>query len=551
VDDILEKALDYARHGWPVFPILPRGKRPLTEHGFKDAATDEPQVRDWWHRWPDANVGLPTGAAVGFWVLDVDGAEGARTIAQLQEHHGTLEAPCARTGSGGLHYLFQHDPRIRNTVRFAPGLDTRADGGYIVAPPSVHENGKRYRWERGGNPVPAPDWLLEKIIRPERKAPTPIHAEAVVEGSRNAYLTSIAGKLRRIGLTDQTLLAAIEAENARICRPPLPDREVEGIANSILRYAPASNTTVPANVQAPTIKTWTAPEFVAHEWPPRYDLLRPWLKESSLTMLHAARGTGKSWIAMTIGLAVAGGFDGKAFGWSIPEPREVLYVDAEMVPVDTADRLRKLCEPDYLPHLFRILSAGAGDGPLPSLSTPEGRLLVEDCIGDASFLVLDNVSTLWSGTEDQNAAESWSIAQEWLLSLRCRGLAVMVIDHAGKTTGRGPRGTSRKEDIMDVCIELSRPEDAADEDGARFVWRFTKSRGLYGEAVRPMDIRLRATFPHFTWAVEAPDAQLRDDVLAGVATGKSLRQLEKELGISKSRIHRYVKLADVPAVETK
>lgn len=537
--EILDKALEYARHGWPVFPIVQRGKRPLTPHGFKDASADESQIRDWWYQWPLANIGLPAGAATGFWCLDVDGAEGARTIAQLIERNGSIEAPCSRTGSGGLHYLFRHDPRIRNTVRFADGLDTRADGGYIVAPPSIHANGGEYRWERGGDVPDAPEWLINLVLKPTKPmAAVPEDVTAVVEGGRNAYLTAFAGRLRRIGIEQAVLLAAVETENNRVCRPALADREVETIVTSILRYAPATNTPTPAAVTPSAIKTYTASEFVAIDWPIRNDLLRPWLKESSLTMLHAARGTGKSWMAMTIGLAVAGGFDGRCFGWSLPEPREVLYVDAEMVPIDLAERLKKLCEPEYLPDYFRLLPAGAIDAPMPSLSTPEGRLLVEDCIGQASFLILDNVSTLWSGMEDQNAAESWSVAQEWLLSLRRRGLAVMVIDHAGKTAGRGPRGTSRKEDIMDTCIELTRPEEADVEDGARFLWRFTKARGIHGAATRTFETRLRQTFPHFTWAVEDPDAEIFADLKNGISQNKSLRQLERELGISKSKLHR-------------
>ena len=544
MSEILNKALDYARHGWPVFPVAPRGKKPLTEHGFYDASTDETVIRDWWFRWPTANVGLPTGATTGFWVLDVDGAEGARTLAAILERNGTITTPISRTGSGGLHYLFRHDPRLRNTARFMPGLDTRADGGYIVAPPSIHQTGDEYHWEQGGDLAVAPDWLLDLIINPAVRS-SPIsedRAGGVAAGQRNAYLASFAGRLRRIGLTDAPLTAALMAENTQTCQPPLNRKEVEAIANSILRYAPATQQATPAAVEAPELVVYTASEFVAHDWPIRNDILSPWLKESSLIMLHAERGLGKSLIAMTIGMATSGCFDTRGFGWQLKDPCATLYVDAEMVPFDLSERIVKLCEPEFLNDNFRILSAGAINAPLPSLTTPEGRLILEDCIKDSKFVILDNVSTLWSGTADENAAESWSTAQEWLLSLRRKGIAVMVIDHAGKTPGRGPRGTSRKEDAMDICIELTRPSDYMNDDGARFIFRFTKNR--FAPLGRPVECWLRPSRPHFHWEIAHPDDLLQQEVYEALDAGKSVRTIERELGVPKSRVQRMKAIRD-------
>ena len=140
----------YARMGLPVFPLRPRDKRPFLAGGFKVATTDAGKVQEWWSRWPDANIGCPTGEVSGFWVLDVDLPDGPESLRALETRHGELR-PSARirTGSGGLQFLFRHRRRIKCSAgQLGRGLDVRGDGGYIVLPPSIHPCGGMYRWER-------------------------------------------------------------------------------------------------------------------------------------------------------------------------------------------------------------------------------------------------------------------------------------------------------------------------------------------------------------------------------------------------------------------
>ena len=164
---LLDATLAYATHGWPIFPLKPREKIPLVPkrdggRGVHDATTDPDQIRAWWTRWPDANIGLASGAA--FAVLDVDGDEGLTTLAELEDLHRWLPlTPASITGSGGMHLFFQPAARVKNSVkRLGPGLDTRAAGGYVVGAPSVHPNGGRYRWLDGRDP-----WMLPLAEMPE------------------------------------------------------------------------------------------------------------------------------------------------------------------------------------------------------------------------------------------------------------------------------------------------------------------------------------------------------------------------------------------------
>ncbi len=179
---VADVAIRYAEYGWPVVPLhSPQGagcscgertcgspgKHPRTRRGLHEASTDLDQIRAWWQRWPDANIGVTTGAASGLLVLDVDLPDGPASLAQLQAEHGPLPPTCEqRTGSGGRQLLFRH-PRgtVGNRARLLPGIDVRGDGGYIVVPPSHHITGHRYRWTGQRPTAEPPAWLLTILQR--------------------------------------------------------------------------------------------------------------------------------------------------------------------------------------------------------------------------------------------------------------------------------------------------------------------------------------------------------------------------------------------------
>ncbi|MBA3519070.1 MAG: bifunctional DNA primase/polymerase [Rhizobiales bacterium] len=238
------------------------GKHPRTERGLLDATTHTRQITAWWRRWPDANLAVATGANAGVWVLDIDpGTGGEESIATLEAVHGEIPATwCVETGGGGLHLWFlMPDAALRNSAgRLGPGLDVRADGGYVIVPPSRHRSGTTYRWAAEWHPTrveltPAPSWLLDlacqatgpRMIPPDR---SPIgrrvggnHSQplptVIAEGARNATLTSLAGAMRRKGCGEAAILAALSTENAERCIPPLPEPEITRIARSVSRYA--------------------------------------------------------------------------------------------------------------------------------------------------------------------------------------------------------------------------------------------------------------------------------------------------------------------------
>jgi putative DNA primase/helicase len=155
-------ALDYAARGWAVFPCVPRAKEPATKRGFYDATTNPATIRRWWLAQPDYNIGIATGAVSRIWVLDEDGEAGAATLRDLEAKYGPLpDTLCSITGCG-RHRWFRADVPIQSSAaRVGAGVDVRGDGGYVLAPPSVHPDGPVYRWDNSEPSASALDWLVQ------------------------------------------------------------------------------------------------------------------------------------------------------------------------------------------------------------------------------------------------------------------------------------------------------------------------------------------------------------------------------------------------------
>jgi hypothetical protein len=222
-----------------------RSKRPATKNGFKAATVEAAQIREWWTSLPDSNIGLPMGAASGLLLLDLDYRNGAMigNRSALLEQYGPIpETAEVITGSGSRHIYFRH-PGCRVPKQIAKGIELKGEGGYSVAPPSIHPNGNEYSFD-GAQGVKAllrvadpPAWLLDAIrTGTSAKKQAAAADERWPEGERNNRLTSMAGSLRRAGLSVESIETALIAENRRRCDPPLSEAEVRRIAESVGRY---------------------------------------------------------------------------------------------------------------------------------------------------------------------------------------------------------------------------------------------------------------------------------------------------------------------------
>jgi hypothetical protein len=229
-------AADYRRGGWCPIPIKRGSKQ--TALGQLAPYLNRPATQEELGAWSWSGVGIVTGPLSGVLVLDVDGSEGE---AELQKH-GHPATPMVRTATGGLHLYFRHpEHHVRTGIRVAPGLDVKASGGYVVAPPSVGANGKPYEWivrPEEAELADPPGWLMDLLARERPKGPAAPVGERIPPGERNKVLASLAGTMRRRGMGEAEIFGALEVTNRLRCNPPLPEEEVRRICASVARYEP-------------------------------------------------------------------------------------------------------------------------------------------------------------------------------------------------------------------------------------------------------------------------------------------------------------------------
>lgn len=240
MNSMKEYALYYASLGLAVFPIRPKGKEPLTAHGFQDATRDTEQIKAWWTQWPSANIGIATGSrSGGLLVIDLDvdedkGVDGRETLREWEAEHGKLPGNTwlSITGRGGYHYFYRTAEKIRNRTALYEGVDIRGEGGYVVAPPSDHPNGRSYQWEQGpeDGPLAEADGKVMEFVsgRSLEKLGRGFEVpEQIPEGERTNTLVRLLCSQQAKGLSDEAIRAAVRAENEAKCVPPLTDEELE------------------------------------------------------------------------------------------------------------------------------------------------------------------------------------------------------------------------------------------------------------------------------------------------------------------------------------
>lgn len=254
--EIGEAAEYYARElGFAVFPLLPRSKRPAVANGVKDATTDAGVIAGGWAQNPSMNVAVACGEpSGGLLVIDIDvdgdtGEDGMEFLAKWEREHGELpETVSAITGRGGSHLYYRVSGRMKNSANPDVGVDIRCDGGYVMAPPSIHPNGRAVQWEndpRDYEVAEADENVLAFVeaVRPSgfggrgRKVdPTKV----VKKGGRNNALFKALASARSAGADDDVLEAYALAYNKTKLDPPLPADEVRRTLESVLAYEPGN-----------------------------------------------------------------------------------------------------------------------------------------------------------------------------------------------------------------------------------------------------------------------------------------------------------------------
>ena len=284
-------------------------------------------------------------------------------------------------------------------------------------------------------------------------------------------------------------------------------------------------------------------ELLALDLPELEPLLLPWLFQKNLVMLHAKRGVGKTHFALAVAFAVASG--ARFLEYSAPKARGVLYVDGEMPLQLMKLRLRELATAyGDVPGLLRFITPDLQGRPMPDLATSAGQSEIDAEVHDETdLIVIDNLSCLVRSGGAENESESWGAVSEWALKHRRAGRAVLFVHHSGKSGAQ--RGTSKREDLLDTVINLRRPQDYSEADGAVFEVHFEKARSIRGEEIAPIQAKLeQLPGGGYCWTCTSAATRLQDQIKAlWEIDGMTIVDIARELGCNKSHVSRTLQAA--------
>jgi len=491
---MLKAALAYAKKGKQIFPIKPRGKAPLTPHGFKDATMDPQHIRSWWTQWPEANIGMPTGKGSRVVVLDVDPRNGGTdSFYRLQEKYGRIpDTSSQKTGGQGTHFLFEYPTgeSIRSTtLNGYSGLDIKADGGYILLPPSWTQH--PYSWvDTLIKPAPLPPWLLDLIVERSRSSAEPL-PDTIPVGKRNKNLASLAGSMRHRGSSPDAILAAIKVENMR-CEEPLSEDELWKIAQSIGKYSPGlpASTDTPSEMSRPILRCAAEIEPQTVEW-----LWKPYIPLGKLTVIVGNPGVGKSFIAMTLAAIVSSGHPFPNLETGFPdknernEPAPVLFASVEDAPEDTlVPRLISMKADRSNIHFFEGVRRWDSDAEkwindilsFGNLIAIEAALKTTKC----KLAVFDPIQGFGGGKNMNQSHEVRGLLAPLTALAEKYHVAIFLIAHPRKsTTDRALQRLSGSVDIGAAARSVLLAGDAPQKEGERAIVHIKSNLAMHGPSL--------------------------------------------------------------------
>lgn len=380
MSDMLAAALAYAKDGWPVLPLhtpvpggacdCPRpnqcdspGKHPRTQHGLKDATTDELTIQRWWRTWPHANVGL--AVPEGWVIIDVDGQEG---LDALKEGNYQLPPTAIQSTGRGTHYVYRTASRFAPKVGLLEKVDLRGPGSYVVAAPSLHYSGAVYEWTIPLDEASsAPPWLSALVDRSRARSGVAgsggLELREVLsglpEGRRDVEIFRAACKLRAIDLPMDMAISLVR-EAAAKCAPPFD----QDVAEYKVR---AAYKTYPTNAPVgslPAQVTLLGPDSVLVEFETAQFVFtelektsRELQAEMEVTLLAPGLPNRDPYVQRLNLLSMSSrdgcrreleGLYGKNFGWTALLASAVTKAQDAYLKIDRAERFSQIAPPDRL-----------------------------------------------------------------------------------------------------------------------------------------------------------------------------------------------------------
>ena len=473
-----EAALVYASWGWHVLPVVPNGKVPATQHGVKDATTNAQQIASWWAENPDYNIGIAAGERSGIVVFDVDPRNGGEASWDrwLKDNGKVPDGAMQLTAGGGEHHIAAYNAEIRS-CKLSDGVDLLADGRYFVAFPSTIE-GRSYQWEGSSDPFDGvapfsiPDaWMsaYRAMRKPENRQTTPTGAN-LIKGSRNNGLTALGGAMRRYGMTEAEIMAALSIANETRCDIPLPSSELSQIVRSVCRYEPESDVgadaalgadaaeAILAAAQAQTQDYFftRATSYLSQPAPLKW-IVKGWMPDAGVSMVYGESGAGKTFITIDIACHIAAGLQ-----WCGHKTKQglVVYMAGEG-NYGLRQRVAAWCKAHGVDRLDDLLiSNKAIDVDSPAAAAQIINAVRELTQEDAVTIFIDTVNNHMSGDEN-SAKDTRNMLNACNIVARALNASVCLNHHTGHAveSKQRARGSSAWRASLDSSILVSKSED--------------------------------------------------------------------------------------------
>lgn len=427
---MIKSVLEYYRLGWSVIPLYPATKIAAVEwKAYQSERMSAQELTAYWENYPTANIGVVCGRISDLVVLDCDGLEALKHFLKLYPE--AAQTRTAKTGEGWHYYFSGWREGIGNDTRiFGHKIDYRAEGGLIVAAPSIHDKtGLPYRWINDNPIQPLPESLAKLLIKPKPEAAqTTIEGTMIPAGHRNVVLAAVAGLLQRKAISGHITLKALKAIRDACCdqpsNDPVTDRELEAMIRSLSRHEPGDP--LPPLPKA-VITTVADVEKEDVSW-----LLHRRIPMGKLTMIDGDPGVSKSYLSVAFSAAVSVGHG--LPGEESCEPQHVILMSAEDGIGDTIrPRLESLGGDPSRVHVLRTYTDVDGKEKPLTLDHIE---IIEQAIQTykPALLVIDPVIAFLAGVDSgKPAAVREKLAPLANLAEKYN-VAIVAIRHLNKST---------------------------------------------------------------------------------------------------------------------
>lgn len=466
--NMLEHALGYIALYWSIIPVDSKTKKPLVKSWkeYQLRLPTEDEIKSWYTQFPDAGVAIVTGKKSNLVVFDIDPRHGGTD--ELFKQYNTVSV---KTGGGGKHFYFKYKEGINNKANLLPGIDVRGEGGYVIAPPSMHSSGLRYEWlhkPRTTSEIQSlPDELLS-LFNKKTESQLTLSGElggGVIEGTRNTSAASIAGKLLKYFPKHEEeevwlLLKSWNQQN----KPPLDEKELRTVFESIKKRELSNRQEEHyEEVNIPNAMEFMKQDFGETDW-----LIDNLIPSGGSAILVAKRESYKTWLALYISECVTHG--SALWGKFITNKTNVLYISNDDPAGSFKNRLEHF---DFNESLFiyhqalPIFMLEGNNGSFESVH----KLVIEKRIGMVIVDILRNTHNRDSNTDK----DSMSIMNKFK-ELRSENvdLVFLFISHPSKENSFEKRFGGRKseeavgsyywEAAVDTVLSLSKDTDSEQTD---------------------------------------------------------------------------------------